>query len=67
MTPTSPNPPHPILLPDLKKDTLVGDGLKEYPKIAKSINMDFHPMCIPQIIRTYPRNIKTSKKTYPIK
>ena len=38
-----PNPPHPILLPDLKKDTLIGDGLKEYPNIAKKNNMDFHP------------------------
>lgn len=38
-----PNPPHHILLPDLKKDTLIGDGLKEYPNIAKKNNMDFHP------------------------
>ena len=38
-----PNPPHPILLPDLKKNTLIGDGLKEYPNIAKKNNMDFHP------------------------
>ena len=41
--PNKPNPPHPILLPDLKKDTLIGDGLKEYPNIAKKNNMDFHP------------------------
>lgn len=41
--PDKPNPPHPILLPDLKKDTLIGDGLKEYPHIAKKNNMDFHP------------------------
>ena len=41
--PDKPNPPHPILLPDLKKDTLIGDGLKEYPNIAKKNNMDFHP------------------------
>ena len=27
----------------LKKDTLIGDGLKEYPNIAKKNNMDFHP------------------------
>ena len=40
--PTSPNPSHPLLLPDFKRDTLIGDGLREYPKIAKSINMDFH-------------------------
>ena len=41
--PDKSNPPHPILLPDLKKDTLIGDGLKEYPNIAKKNNMDFHP------------------------
>ena len=41
--PNKPNPPHPILLSDLKKDTLIGDGLKEYPHIAKKNNMDFHP------------------------
>ena len=41
--PEKPNPPHPLLLPDLKKDTLIGDGLKEYPNIAKKNNMDFHP------------------------
>lgn len=38
-----PNPRHPLLLTDLKKDTLIGDGLKEYPTIAKKANMDFHP------------------------
>ena len=41
--PYSSNPPHPLLLPDFKKDTLIGDGLRDYPRIAKSINMDFHP------------------------
>lgn len=43
--PNTPNPPHPSLLPDLKKHTLTGDGLPEYPSIAKKANMDFHP-CI---------------------
>ena len=41
--PNTPNPPHPLLLPDLKKHTLIGDGLPEYPGIAKKANMDFHP------------------------
>ena len=41
--PNTPNPPHPLLLPDLKKDTLIGDGLSEYPNIAKKNNMNFHP------------------------
>ena len=37
------NPRHLLLLPDLKKDTLIGDGLKEYPSIAQKANMNFHP------------------------
>ena len=41
--PNTPNPPHPLLLPDLKKQTLIGDGLPEYPKIAKKANINFHP------------------------
>ena len=40
--PDTPNPPHPLLLSDLKKDTLIGDGLAEYPKIAEKANMKFH-------------------------
>ena len=39
----TPNPRHPLLLTDLKKNTLIGDGLKEYPIIAKKANMNFHP------------------------
>lgn len=39
----TPNPPHPLLLPNLKKNTLTGDGLPEYPSIAKKANIDFHP------------------------
>ena len=41
--PNTPNPRHPLLLKDLKKHTQIGDGLPEYPKIAKKTNMDFHP------------------------
>ena len=37
------NPRHPLLLTDLKKNTLIGDELKEYPIIAKKANMNFHP------------------------
>ena len=43
------NPSHPLLLPDLKKHTLTGDGLPEYPSIAKKANIDFHP-CVFHII-----------------
>ena len=35
--PTKPNPTHPLLLPDFPRHTLTGDGLKDYPKIAKKI------------------------------
>ena len=48
--PNTPNPPHPLLLPDLKKDTLIGDGLAEYPAIAKKANMDFHPCVFHKIM-----------------
>ena len=41
--PNTPNPPNPLLLPDLKKHTLTGDGLPEYPSIAQKANMYFHP------------------------
>ena len=43
------NPAHPLLLPDLKKHTLTGDGLPEYPSIAKKANIDFHP-CVFHIV-----------------
>ena len=48
--PNTPNPPHHLLLPDLKKDTLIGDGLSEYPNIAKKNNMDFHPCVFHKIM-----------------
>ena len=48
--PNTPNPPHPLLLPDLKKDTLIGDGLKEYPNIAKKANIEFHPCVLHKIM-----------------
>ena len=47
--PETPNPLSPLLLPDLKKHTLTGDGLPEYPSIAKKANMDFHP-CVFHLI-----------------
>ena len=48
--PNTPNPTHPSLLPDLKKHTLTGDGLPEYPSIARKANMDFHP-CVFHLIK----------------
>lgn len=69
--PNTPNPPHPILVPDFKKDTLIGDGLREYPAIAKKANMDFHPCVFHKIMnqrmpvwkkqRILERKIKTNK------
>ena len=47
--PTRPNPASPLLLPDFYRHTLIGDGLKEYPQIAKKNNMDFH-YCIFHVI-----------------
>ena len=47
--PNTPNPTHPVFLPDLKKHTLTGDGLPEYPSIAQKANMYFHP-CVFHII-----------------
>ena len=48
--PNTPNPRHPLLLQDLKKHTLIGDGLAEYPAIAKKANMDFHPCVFHKIM-----------------
>ena len=48
--PNIPNPQSHLSLPDLKKDTLIGDGYRAYPGIAKSLNMNFQP-CIFHIIK----------------
>lgn len=67
--PNTPNPRHPLLLQDLKKHTLIGDGLAEYPAIAKKANMDFHPMCIPQNnepTTTHMEYSKINRKKNPI-
>ena len=66
------NPTHPLLLPDLKKHTLTGDGLPEYPSIAQKANIEFHP-CIFHLImnqrapvwkkqRQIKNKIKSNKK-----
>ena len=70
--PNTPNPPHSLLLPDLKKDTLIGDGLKEYPNIAKKANMGFHPCVLHKIMnqrkpswrkqKSLKRQIKNNEK-----
>ena len=64
--PNTPNPPHPLLLPDLKKDTLIGDGLSEYPNIAKKNNMNFHPCGFHKIMNqrtpVWKRQKNTTKK-----
>ena len=40
--PTKPNPRHPLLLPDLKKDVIVSDGDKAYPKIYEKLGVEQH-------------------------
>ena len=61
--PNTPNPRHPLLLTDLKKDTLIGDGLKEYPIIAQKANMDFHPMWISYNHEPTTTRMEKTKKT----
>lgn len=43
--PTRPNPRHPHLLPDLKKEVIVTDGDIAYPKILEKIGVEQH-LCI---------------------
>lgn len=40
--PTRLNPSHPLLLPDLKKDVIVTDGDKSYPKILEKLGVEQH-------------------------
>lgn len=40
--PTRPNPLHPLLLPDLKKEVIVTDGDNAYPKILKELGVEQH-------------------------
>ena len=49
--PNTPNPRSYLFLPNLKKDTLIGDGHRAYPRIAKRLCMSFHP-CIFHILKT---------------
>ena len=65
----TPNPQNYHFLPYLKKDTLIGDGHRAYPNIAKKNNMDFHP-CGFHIIKNqreptwkHQRNIKRKVKS----
>ena len=43
--PTTPNPKHPNLLPDLKKEVIVTDGDQAYPKILEKLGVEQH-LCI---------------------
>ncbi len=58
----TPNPPHPSLLPDLKKHALIGDGLPDYPSIAKKANIEFHPCVFHMIMNQRKRVWKTKKR-----
>ena len=69
--PKTPNPINHLSLPDFKKNTLIGAGLKEYPAIAKKANMEFHPCVFHKIMnqrtpvwkkqRILERKLKTNK------
>ena len=43
--PTTPNPRHPLLLPDLKKEVIVTDGDNAYPNILKELGVEQH-LCV---------------------
>lgn len=43
--PDIPNPKHPLLLIDLKKDTMITDGYTAYVSIIESLQMD-HQKCV---------------------
>lgn len=64
--PNTPNPMNHLFLADFKKNTLIGDGLKEYPTIAQKANMNFHPCIFHKIMNqrkpswTRQRSIKNS-------
>ena len=60
--PKTQNPRHHLLLNDLKKDTLIGDELKEYPLIAKKINMDFHTCGFHIIMNQHKTPVENRKK-----
>ena len=60
--PNTPNPPHLLLVPDFKKETLIGDGLREYPTIAQKANMDFHPCVFHKIMNQRIPTWKTQRR-----
>ena len=68
--PTRANPRHPLLLPDLKKDIIVTDGDKAYPKILEKIGVEQHLCAFHKIMnqRTFTwkqqRIITRKQKSY---
>ena len=68
--PTRPNPRHPLLLPDLKKDVIVTDGDKAYPKILEKLGVEQHLCAFHKIMnqRTFTwkqqRRISRKQKSY---
>lgn len=68
--PTRPNPRHPLLLTDLKKEVIVTDGDKAYPKILEKLGVEQHLCIFHKIMnqRTIAwkqqRRIKRKQKSY---
>ena len=61
--PNTPNPRHPLLLKDLKKHTLIGDGLPEYPKITKKSKHGFPSLQIPYYDESTQTIMEKTKNT----
>ena len=68
--PTRPNPRHPLLLPNLKKDVIVTDGDNAYPKILEKLGVEQHLCGFHKIMnqRTFTwkeqRNISRKQSSY---
>ena len=60
--PTRPNPRHPLLLPDLKKDIIVTDGDKNLSNHIRKIRSRTTFMCFPQ--NHEPKNIHLERTTH---
>ena len=62
--PTRPNPRHPLLLPGLKKDVIVSDGDKAYPKILEKLNVEQHLCATHKIMAERRFSWKHTKQKY---
>lgn len=58
--PTTPNPRHPLLLPDLKKEIIVTDGDNTYPNILKELGVEQHLCIFHKIMNQKNTHLKTT-------